>query len=360
MKSIIIGDNHWGIKSFSEDNFNTLLDYYSIIVIPYMNDNNIKNIIHMGDLFDNRVKMDINFLNMFIDKFIGLLKENNVKFTTIIGNHDIYFKNRNDISIVKYLPNFYDGITVINEPTEMIMDDKKVLLIPWLGDIDYTKYGEFNYIFGHFEMSGIFENLRGEISPDIFQGENIIKVFSGHYHNKSAKGKIQYVGTPYQTSWGDCGDIKGMWVLDTQSEDIKFIENNLSPKYIKVKYKESDDKPYCIQGWCDADKYFEDIDSAIKQLESTHHYKVFINDATTHTYIEDLYKFKNAGFNYDLFDNVELKNVTGIDVVSVMESEKTKNTEYTADTDMMKFIYDNIGDNDLLTLLERVKNVEIK
>jgi DNA repair exonuclease SbcCD nuclease subunit len=359
MKYVIIGDNHWGLKGFSEYHFKIMIKYYKEEVIPYMINNNIKKIIHMGDLFENRVKMDINFFNMFIDEFISLLRDNNIEFITIIGNHDIYFKNRNDISLVKYLPHFYDGIKVINSPTELNINNNSILLIPWLDDLEYKDYAKHNYIFGHFEMSDIFEHLKGDISPSTFQGKDIKAVFSGHYHNKSQKGKILYVGTPYQTSWGDCGDSKGIWDLNLETDSIKFIENKISPIFIKIKYNEVKETPYCIEGIDTEELCFKNIDEVIKEIDklTDPKIKIFINSANTKNYVSDVYLLKTSGYQYELFDNVELKSVTGVDVVKTMEQEKTK-INFNSESDTLKFIYDNL-DDELTELLNKVKDIDL-
>ena len=76
-------------------------------------------------------------------------------------------------------------------------------------------------------------------------------VVSGHFHQPSKAGVIQYVGAPYQMSWADAGCARGFWILDTETLDMKFIQNrndmyvidpnigdNIKDKYVKVIVKE--------------------------------------------------------------------------------------------------------------------------
>ena len=51
------------------------------------------------------------------------------------------------------------------------------------------------------------------------------KVFSGHYHMKSSKGNINYLGNPYQLYWNDYGCKRGFHIFDTESLRTTFYRN---------------------------------------------------------------------------------------------------------------------------------------
>ena len=51
------------------------------------------------------------------------------------------------------------------------------------------------------------------------------RVWSGHYHHKSKKGNVQYLGNPYQMYWNDYKDRRGFHIYDTESDRLKFVEN---------------------------------------------------------------------------------------------------------------------------------------
>jgi hypothetical protein len=65
-------------------------------------------------------------------------------------------------------------------------------------------------------------------------------VFSGHYHHKSHKENIFYVGTPYELTWQDFEDPKGFHIFDTETRTIEFIENPYKT-YYKIRYDDSID-----------------------------------------------------------------------------------------------------------------------
>jgi hypothetical protein len=51
------------------------------------------------------------------------------------------------------------------------------------------------------------------------------RVWSGHFHHKSKKGNVQYLGNPYQMYWNDYKDTRGFHIYDTQSDKLKHIPN---------------------------------------------------------------------------------------------------------------------------------------
>jgi DNA repair exonuclease SbcCD nuclease subunit len=53
-------------------------------------------------------------------------------------------------------------------------------------------------------------------------------VYTGHYHHKSSKGNIHYMGSPYEMTWADCGDVKGFHVLDTDTLELEFVPNPIT------------------------------------------------------------------------------------------------------------------------------------
>lgn len=69
----------------------------------------------------------------------------------ICGNHDIYLKSSTDINsinIFKDIPN----VELVTKTQDTKMNGKKCLLVPWLGDLSYSKES-FDFLFGHFDIS---------------------------------------------------------------------------------------------------------------------------------------------------------------------------------------------------------------
>ena len=84
-----------------------------------------------------------------------------------------------------------------------------------------------DYCCGHFAInefpimgSSLFE---GGVDKNIF--EHYKHVFSGHFHNRSRKYNITYVGIPYQLTWSDAMTKNGFIVFDTETQQWDYVEN---------------------------------------------------------------------------------------------------------------------------------------
>jgi hypothetical protein len=152
----------------------------------------------------------------------------------IPGNHDVYYKNTNRLNALKELQGHYMGeIRIIEEPTVVNYDGFNVALIPWINPENEEKAIEFiqtckaDICAAHLELNG-FEMQKGVpcsdgMSPSIF--DRFDAVLSGHFHTKSHKENIHYLGSQMQFFWSDCNDRKYFHVLDTETRDIEAIEN---------------------------------------------------------------------------------------------------------------------------------------
>lgn len=246
MKIAILGDVHIGCRNDSQV-FSSFFDlFYTNIFFPYLKEHGISDVIQMGDLFDRRKY--INFQSLYFSKkyLFDPAKEQNIKLHVLVGNHDIALARSLDVNSPRLLLAGYDNINVIDEAMEMQFDNVNALIIPWIcKDNEKEIFDRINsttatYCFGHLEIVG-FEMHRGQVckdglSSDIF--EKFITVFSGHYHHKSKKGNIHYVGTPYEMSWADYDDAKGFHVFDTEDHSLTFVENPYTI-YSKVIYDDS-------------------------------------------------------------------------------------------------------------------------
>ena len=50
-------------------------------------------------------------------------------------------------------------------------------------------------------------------------------VMSGHFHTKSNKGNIHYLGSQMEFTWSDCDDPKFFHVIDTESRSVTPVRN---------------------------------------------------------------------------------------------------------------------------------------
>jgi len=97
----IISDWHLGIKKSNDLFFQSQLSFFRDQFEPYLKKNGITEIFFLGDLFDNRVSLNIKIKNEALNIFDNILK--NYKIYLLIGNHDCFYTNTIDVNSLKFL-----------------------------------------------------------------------------------------------------------------------------------------------------------------------------------------------------------------------------------------------------------------
>lgn len=256
MKVALITDTHFNFKKANKIFHEYFEKFYSNIFFPYLEKNNIKTVIHLGDAFDNRKGIDYWALNWAKLNVYDKFKNLNIKVYNIVGNHDIYYKNTNKINSIDTLLNEYDNIIKVSSPKEFNISGLEVAMLPWICQDNYQETISLlektnsKVVFGHLELTG-FSVFPGQLQKNgmdkkIFN--KFEKVFSGHYHTKSDDGKIFYIGNPYEMFWNDYGDTRGFTVFDTETLNTQFVKNpyNIFEKiyYEDNNLQEIDEKNY--------------------------------------------------------------------------------------------------------------------
>ena len=234
MKIAIINDTHFGARN-DNSNFNEYFyKFCDNIFFPTLKDNNIKTCIHLGDLMDRRKFVSYKTSRDFRKRFVSPFVELGIDLHIMIGNHDTFYKNTNDVnSVVELLGGRHDNIKIYSEAEEVVFDDTKILFLPWINSQNkissekIIKETDAVVCMGHLEIAG-FQMMKGllnehGLSKNIFR--KFDSVFSGHFHIKSDDGHIYYLGAPYEIYWNDCEDKKGFHIFDTETREIERIEN---------------------------------------------------------------------------------------------------------------------------------------
>ena len=233
MKVAIITDQHFGARKSSKLFHDYFKKFYDNVFFPYLKENKITTIVNMGDTFDNRRNIDISSLEWAKVNYFDPLREMGITIHTVIGNHDIYYKNTNDVSSVSLLLKEYDNVIIYPETQEIKLGRLKILLVPWINQenekisIDAIQKSKAKIAMGHLELNG-FQATRGhmmEDGMDINHFNKFEKVYSGHYHTRSTDGKIYYLGNPYEMFWNDVKDDRGFHIFDTETLEHTPINN---------------------------------------------------------------------------------------------------------------------------------------
>ena len=254
MKIALITDTHYGARKSSKLFHDYFEKFYNDIFFPTIKERKIKHAIHLGDSFDNRKTIDFWALNWAKEHVYDKFKELGINVHTIVGNHDVYYKNTNEVNAVDSLLESYDNVVRYSSATEIDIDGFQTLLLPWICQDNYDesmkaiKNTKCKSAFGHLELNGfqLFPGMvqtNAHMNMDVSAFTKLDVVFSGHYHTRSNDGKIFYLGNPYQIFWNDAGDKRGFHIFDTDTYELEFIPNPYT-MFEKVYYEDTNYKLY--------------------------------------------------------------------------------------------------------------------
>ena len=232
-KIALVTDTHFGARSDSIPFDNFFRRFYDETFFPEIDKRGIKTILHLGDCFDRRKYINFNTLSSCRNYFFDEIKKRNIELHMLVGNHDTFFKNTNDINSPRLLLKDYE-FNVIDSPSELEFDDgSKIFMMPWICTDNYNqsmeaiKTTDAQVLFGHFEIAG-FQMYKGHendegFDPKIFEKFDL--VCSGHFHHRSSDRNINYLGNPYELTWADFEDPRGFHIFDTSERSLEFIQN---------------------------------------------------------------------------------------------------------------------------------------
>ena len=231
MKIALITDTHFGARGDSALFHEYFMKFYDNIFFPTLEKEGIDTVIDLGDTFDNRKSVDFNTYHRVRENYFEKLAKYNVHM--LLGNHCTYYKNTNRINSPELLLEKYDNITIYSEPKHLKLGNKKFLMLPWINKENLEQVtklletSEADICCGHLELSGfeITPGMKMDHGMDAGLFHRFKRVWSGHYHHKSKKGNVQYLGNPYQMYWNDYKDSRGFHIYDTESDRLKFVAN---------------------------------------------------------------------------------------------------------------------------------------
>ena len=160
----------------------------------------------------------------------------------ILGNHDVYYKDRTDTHSLEGFNKIYSNFHIYEKPEILTINSHKFLMLPWIENLTELKNQiklnkSAKYVFCHADFKGFSFNKVQKLEHGLEQEDvySFKRIYSGHIHIRQEKGNILYVGTPYEMDRGDRGNQKGFYVLDVSGKEIieKFVPNEFSPKYLK-------------------------------------------------------------------------------------------------------------------------------
>jgi DNA repair exonuclease SbcCD nuclease subunit len=195
-----------------------------------------------GDIHNDRVEIAVPVINA-VSEFLFYASDKFKSVGCFPGNHDSYMRDPSIHSLASYARS--DKIQVFTKPGIWL---KQFGMVPWYDDIEKTKeavnglVGKVQYLFSHALVKGNLIRVAG-IDPEVFRAEEFNHVFVGDNHQAGEiTERILSVGAPCQFNYGDAGKTRGFWILDTEQDELSFVENTESRRFHVLKAGEQYDQ----------------------------------------------------------------------------------------------------------------------
>lgn len=256
MHVAFITDIHFGARANSQIFLDNQERFYREIFFPELERLGVKTIVNLGDTWENRTALNPVTLKRAQDFYFDEIDRRGMKQIMIMGNHDTFYRNTNDVNLIEFLEKMYpESVKIVRKPTVMNMDGVKFGLIGWINkenlaeSLEWLETVDADFIGGHFEIND-FEMTKGHVATHGFDRKMFKRfdhVYSGHFHVRSTIGNITYLSNPSQTSWGDHGLEKGFHIFDTKTRTMDPV-NNPFDMYKEIDWGDHDAKPEDFAG----------------------------------------------------------------------------------------------------------------
>jgi DNA repair exonuclease SbcCD nuclease subunit len=207
-------DIHFGLKSGSRTHNQDCEDFVSWFC-DTARAQGCETAIFLGDWHHNRSTTDVSTMNYTVSN-LEKLSQSFEKVYFILGNHDLFYKDKREINSVEFM-RLFPNIVPIRE----LHTEGDVTIMPWLIGDEWTtvKQLKSRYIFGHLELPHFYMNAmvqmpdHGQLQTGHFQHQEL--VFTGHFHKRQQKGNVVYIGNAFPHNYADAGDDdRGMMIMD--------------------------------------------------------------------------------------------------------------------------------------------------
>lgn len=165
------------------------------------------------------------------------------------------------------------------------------------------------------------------MDPSVF-GESDL-VLSGHFHSRSRRGNIEYIGSTGQYTWADHDDRRGFVILDTDDLSVRHIETPYEA-FAKLHYDDSEGE----------DTVMERVSRA--QVEGR--------------YVKLVIRSKNDPYLLErVIDRVESSGVVDLQVVESGGSDSAfdpNSVSIVDETDTLKVLTEMVPDDEAKTIMK--------
>jgi DNA repair exonuclease SbcCD nuclease subunit len=246
-KIIITADIHNGIHGKLRDTI-----WAMETISKFAEEHSIKEVLVLGDLFHDRVSLNIEVLNAVFDQ-LARSKARKQEWLVFCGNHDMFLKNSWSINSLHILK---DMITVIEDTQFLTLHNQRFAILPFIHyESDYMealnkiKNEKTDILLTHIGVNNATLNecfLLKHWSIVNFDNTTFKHVFVGHFHCYQTIGKCTYPGSPIPFRFDEGVVDHGFLVYDTDTEKYEFhniyIEGKKYSEYRPPDYITIEDK----------------------------------------------------------------------------------------------------------------------
>ena len=212
-------------------------------------DNNIDDVVFLGDLFQDREKIQVlpyQLTYEIINKYCGK-NGLNINLYLLVGNHDMWFADKSDISSV-YPFGSIENVRVISKCETLNIAGLNIDFLPFTLNPPKSLQIFKNrspVLCGHIALDGAQLNTFFKTQADVsveYDGDMVKvdstllkdwqRVFLGHYHGEQRIGHVEYIGSPLQLNFAEAFQKKHIIILDTEDLSTEYVENTFSPRHL--------------------------------------------------------------------------------------------------------------------------------
>lgn len=212
-KAACFTDIHFGLKGGSRTHNQDCEDFVTWFCEEAKKEG-CETAIFLGDWHHNRSTTDVSTMNYTVSN----LEKLSANFETvyfILGNHDLFYKDKREINSVEFM-RLFPNVVPIKDP----FTSGDVTILPWLIGDEWREVSKIKsrYVFGHLELPSFYMNAmvqmpdHGQLQSGHFVNQEY--VFSGHFHKRQTGRNITYMGNAFPHNYADAGDDeRGMMML---------------------------------------------------------------------------------------------------------------------------------------------------
>ena len=315
-RAAVFTDIHFGLKHNSRQHNNDCERFLKWF-IDQAHERDCDTCIFLGDWHHHRASINVSTLNYTLSN-LGFLNDAFDQTFFIVGNHDLYYKEKREINSIPMADRF-PNIHMIDS----IFEKDDVAIVPWLVGTEWKKIEKIKtkYMFGHFELPSFKMNAmvempdHGGINAKKFKHQDY--VFSGHFHKRQNQGKIHYIGNPFGHNYSDVWDFdRGAMFLEWDGEP-EYVDWEDGPRYITLDLSELLEDPDAFLNENTYAKVTLDVDISYEEanfLRETfaNNYKIRELHLIPRREMEDI-DVKPGEIKFETVDQIVIDSINNID-----------------------------------------------